>query len=84
LVRALHPKNQIDQLRLRKPLEFLTFHKQDESRTARFDKGVGNYGRQRTAKPAPKGDPIAQIVPVTDIMKAISASKQGKSATVEG
>ncbi|MEB0284667.1 hypothetical protein QN347_19545, partial [Sphingomonas sp. 10B4] len=25
------------------PLEFLTFHKQDESRTARFDKGVGNY-----------------------------------------
>jgi len=44
------------------------------------DKG----SRQRMAKPARKGDPIAQIVPVTDLMKAINASKQGKSATVEG
>jgi hypothetical protein len=46
--------------------------------------GDDKAGRQRTAKPARKGDPIAQIVPVTDIMKAIGASKQGKSATVEG
>lgn len=46
--------------------------------------GDDKAGRQRTAKPARKGDPIAQIVPVTDIMKAISASKQGKSAAVEG
>ncbi|MBD8641375.1 hypothetical protein [Sphingomonas sp. CFBP 13733] len=46
--------------------------------------GDDKAGRQRTAKPARKGDPIAQIIPVTDIMKAISASKEGKSATVEG
>jgi len=46
--------------------------------------GDDKAGRQRMAKPARKGDPIAQIVPVTDIMKAISASKQGKSASVEG
>ena len=46
--------------------------------------GDDKSGRQRVAKPARKGDPIAQIIPVTDIMKAIAASKQGKSATVEG
>lgn len=46
--------------------------------------GDDKAGRQRTAKPARKGDPIAQIIPVTDIIKAISASKEGKSATVEG
>lgn len=46
--------------------------------------GDDKAGRQRIAKPAQKGDPIAQIVPVTDIMKAISAPKQGKPATVEG
>jgi hypothetical protein len=46
--------------------------------------GDDKAGRQRTARPNRKGDPIALIVPVTDIMKAISASKQGKSASIEG
>lgn len=46
--------------------------------------GDDKAGRQRMAKPAQPGDPIAQIVPVTDIMKAIEASKQGKPGAVEG
>lgn len=43
-----------------------------------------NGGKQRMAKPAQRGDPIAQVVPVTNIMKAVEAAKQGKSAAVEG
>jgi hypothetical protein len=39
LVRALHPQHQIDQLRLRKPFEFLAIHGQDESQPVRFGKG---------------------------------------------
>jgi hypothetical protein len=46
--------------------------------------GDNKAGRQRVAKPARKGGAIAQMLPVTDIMKALDASKQGKSATVEG
>lgn len=41
-------------------------------------------GRQRKGLPAKKGRPVALLVPVTDIMKAIEASKVGKAATVEG
>ena len=43
LVRALQPQQQIDQLRLRKPFEFLAIHEQDESHRAGLGKGVGNY-----------------------------------------
>jgi hypothetical protein len=41
-------------------------------------------GRQRKAIPARKGGPVAMLVPVTDIMKALQASKEGKSGSVEG
>lgn len=41
-------------------------------------------GRQRKGLPAKKGDPIALVVPVTDILKALEESKQGKAATVAG
>ncbi|WP_188764074.1 PEPxxWA-CTERM sorting domain-containing protein, partial [Sandarakinorhabdus glacialis] len=34
---------QINQLRFRKPLKILAIHGKDESRTARFGKGVSNY-----------------------------------------
>lgn len=58
----------------------------------KFAAGTASYnlygddkpGRQRIAKPEKKGDPIVEVVAVTDILKAIEASKQGKSATVEG
>lgn len=46
--------------------------------------GDDKSGRQRIAKPNRKGDPIAQIIPVTDIKKVIAASKLGKPAVVEG
>ena len=39
----LQAQHQLDQLRLRKPLEFLPIHRQDESHTGRLGKGVGNY-----------------------------------------
>ena len=41
-------------------------------------------GRQRKGMPAKKGDPIALVLPVTDILKALEASKAGKAATVDG
>lgn len=41
-------------------------------------------GRQRKAIPATKGAPIAMIVPVFDIMKALSVPGKNKSAQVEG
>ena len=41
-------------------------------------------GRQRKGLPAKKGDPIALVLPVTDILKALEASKAGKAATVDG
>jgi hypothetical protein len=40
--------------------------------------------RQRKAISAKKGSKVALIVPVIDIMKAITAQKQGKSAQVQG
>lgn len=46
--------------------------------------GDEKAGRQRKAIPSTKGDPIAEIVPVTNILKAIEASKQGKTVPVEG
>ena len=46
--------------------------------------GEDKPGRQRKAFPATKNDPIAVVVPVFDIIKAVEASKQGKSAPVEG
>lgn len=39
----LETQHQLDQLRLRKPLEFLPIHRQDESQTRRLGKGVGSY-----------------------------------------
>ena len=45
----------------------------------------GDSGRrERKAVPATKGAPIAMVLPVVDILKAIAASKEGKSARVEG
>lgn len=41
-------------------------------------------GRQRKGLPEKKGGPIALVVPVTDIMKAIAASKEGNATAVEG
>jgi len=35
----LQAQHQLDQLRLRKPLEFLPIHRQDESHTGRLGKG---------------------------------------------
>lgn len=57
-----------------------------------FDTGSTSYqlygddkaGRLRIAQPALKGGPIARIVAVTNILKAIEASKQGRPAPVEG
>ncbi|WP_116090311.1 hypothetical protein [Sphingomonas crusticola] len=46
--------------------------------------GEDKAGRVRKAIPAKKGDPIAEIMPVTDMVKMIEASKQGKQAPVEG
>lgn len=40
--------------------------------------------RERKAVPATRGAPIALVLPVVDILKAIAASKEGKSAQVEG
>ena len=41
-------------------------------------------GTARKALPAAKGGAIAEIVPVTNILKAIEASKSGKTAPIEG
>jgi hypothetical protein len=57
-----------------------------------FSAGTASYqlygddkpGRRRKAIPAAKGDPVAEIMPVTDVVKMIEASKQGKQAPVEG
>jgi hypothetical protein len=46
--------------------------------------GEDKDGRQRKAIPARKGDPIAEILPITDMVKMIEASKQGKQAPIEG
>ena len=43
LIGMLYTQHQLDQFRLRKPLEFLTIHRQDESHTGHLGKGVGNY-----------------------------------------
>lgn len=43
-----------------------------------------NAGTLRLASPKKKGAPIAELVPVTNIMDAIDASKQGKTASVAG
>ncbi len=45
--------------------------------------GDDKVGRQRKAISS-KEDPIAEIVPVTNILKAIEALKQGKTAAVDG
>jgi Cdc6-like AAA superfamily ATPase len=39
----LQAQHQLYQLRLRKPLEFLSIHRQDESHTSPLGKGVGSY-----------------------------------------
>lgn len=57
-----------------------------------FAVGAGSYelygedkaGRVRKAMPAKKGDPIAQIIPVADIVQMIESSKQGKAAPTNG
>lgn len=41
-------------------------------------------GRHRKAVPAKKGSPVAIVLPVIDILKAVAAQQQGKSAQVEG
>lgn len=46
--------------------------------------GDDSGGRHRKAVPTAKGAPVALVLPVVDIMKAITASKEGKSAQVEG
>ena len=43
LARALQTQQQVDQLRLRKPLEFLAIHEQCESRQPTLGKEAGNY-----------------------------------------
>ena len=58
----------------------------------RITSGSGAYelwgddagGGQRKGLSAKKGDPIALVLPVTDILKALEASKAGKAATIEG
>jgi hypothetical protein len=39
----LQAQHQLDQLRLRKPLEFLPIHRQNQSHTGFLGKGVGKY-----------------------------------------
>ena len=39
----LQTQHQLHQFGLRKPLEFLPIHRQDESHTGRLGKGLGNY-----------------------------------------
>lgn len=46
--------------------------------------GDDTAGGRRKGLPAKKGDPIALVVPVTDLLKAIEASKEGKAAAIEG
>jgi hypothetical protein len=46
--------------------------------------GSDDKARSRKALSAAKGQPIAQVLGVTNILKAIEASKQGKAAPVEG
>lgn len=41
-------------------------------------------GRQRKGIPTKKGDPVALILPVIDIIEALKASKEGKAAPVLG
>ena len=41
-------------------------------------------GRSRVAIPQATGAPIALIVPVTDLLKAMAASKEGHAAPVDG
>lgn len=41
-------------------------------------------GRQRKALPASKGAPVAMIVPVIDLMKALASSDTHKTAQTEG
>ncbi|MBU3077616.1 hypothetical protein [Sphingomonas quercus] len=46
--------------------------------------GEDKPSRERRAIPKAKGAPIALVIPVTDIIKAIEASRAGKPGTVEG
>ncbi|UAK25543.1 hypothetical protein [Sphingomonas nostoxanthinifaciens] len=46
--------------------------------------GSDTAGRQRKALPVKKGQPIAVVLPVVDMMKAIDAAKAGKAAPTEG
>ena len=46
--------------------------------------GSDDKGRSRRAVPSKAGEPAAIMVPIVDVMKAIEASKQGKSAPSEG
>jgi hypothetical protein len=41
-------------------------------------------GRQRKALPTRKGQPIALIIPIFDMVQAIDKAKAGKEATIEG
>lgn len=60
---------------------------------AEFEVGSSKYelraddtagGTRRVALPDQKGAPVAELIPVTNIMEAIEASKQGKTASVSG
>jgi hypothetical protein len=46
--------------------------------------GDDKDGRQRKGISSNKGDPVAEIIPVTNLLQAIEASKQGKPASVDG
>lgn len=46
--------------------------------------GDDEAGRHREAIPAKKGGPVAAMVPITDIMKAIEASENGQTVQIEG
>lgn len=46
--------------------------------------GSDTAGRQRTALPAKKGQPVATVLPVFDIAKAIDRAKSGGAAPIEG
>src|SRR5579884_626062 len=46
--------------------------------------GEDNGGRQRKAVAAKEGAPVALVLPVVDLMKAIENQRQGRSAQVEG
>jgi len=66
----LQTQHQLHQFGLRKPLEFLPIHRQDESHTGRLGKGLGNYkinGRKRHILIERPGPRVGVIVHTADL-----------------